>query len=74
MVDSQGKRAAAIPLLMTPDELAAALRLSPRKIRAMKSAGQLPPAINIGRAVRWRRADVIDWISVQIQHRTSGVR
>jgi predicted DNA-binding transcriptional regulator AlpA len=51
------------PLVYTPADLAAMLKLSPRKIRAMKSAGQLPPPIRFGRAVRWRRADIDVWLA-----------
>lgn len=52
---------------MTPADLARELALSPRKIRAMKSAGELPPAINLGRAVRWRRADVLAWLDERVE-------
>lgn len=40
--------------MVTTNELAKMLKLSPRKIRLMKmkSAGELPKAINFGRAVR----------------------
>jgi excisionase family DNA binding protein len=51
--------------LVTPAELAALLRLSTRKIRAMKSAGQLPTAKKFGRSVRWRRSDLEKWMSAK---------
>ena len=49
--------------MLTAADLARYLKLSPRKVRAMKAAGQLPPHIKFGRAVRWRRADVARWLN-----------
>ncbi len=63
----QGRRAAAGPLLLTAADLAAELQLSPRKICAMKSAGQLPPALKFGRSARWRRSDVEAWLAEQLE-------
>jgi excisionase family DNA binding protein len=51
------------PLLMTPAELAELLNISPRKIRAMKATGALPVTVRIGRLTRFRRADVLAWVT-----------
>lgn len=51
--------------MLTPAEVAKLLRLSPRKVRAMKSAGQLPRPLRFGRSVRWRRADLEKWIAAK---------
>ncbi len=49
--------------LLIPDTEAAALagvcRATWHRLRA---AGKLPPAVRLGRAVRWRRAEVVAWI------------
>jgi predicted DNA-binding transcriptional regulator AlpA len=55
--------ALAIDPLLIPDFAAARLagvcRATWHRLRA---AGKLPPAIRLGRAVRWRRADLSLWI------------
>ena len=45
------------PLLLTVEEVAHLLRLSPRTIWSLAENRELEPA-HIGRAARWRRSDV----------------
>jgi predicted DNA-binding transcriptional regulator AlpA len=49
--------------LLIPDTTAAALagvcRATWHRLRA---AGKIPPPVKLGRAVRWRRAEVVAWI------------
>jgi excisionase family DNA binding protein len=62
MKQSPQPPANAQPLLLTRQDLCTRLQLSKRTIARMLSTGQLPPAVRIGRNVRWR-ADAIDaWI------------
>ncbi|WP_412475400.1 helix-turn-helix transcriptional regulator [Gordonia sp. LUNF6] len=49
--------------LMSPDDLAARLNVSRGQIIQMRYRGQLPPAIKIGRYVRWDPADIETWIN-----------
>ncbi len=58
----QGTPKPAAPAMMTKSELAAELRISARQIDKLRSMGRLPVAIKIGRSVRWRAADVADFI------------
>jgi len=51
------------PLLLTQPDLASLLQVSPRKIRAMTSTGQVPGVIKLGRCIRYRRADIEKWIA-----------
>lgn len=55
-----------IPLLLTPQEAADALTISPRTLWAMTKEGRIP-AIRIGRLVRYDRADLVRWIEAQKQ-------
>jgi excisionase family DNA binding protein len=50
------------PLMMTVDEVAEALGISTRQVWRLRSKGDIPEPLNIGRSVRWRRSDVLRWI------------
>jgi len=52
-----------VALLLTPKDVEALIKVSPRKLRAMKSAGELPKPVMIGRLVRYRRADIEKWVA-----------
>jgi excisionase family DNA binding protein len=45
-------------MLMTSDDVARALNIHPRTVRRLWRAGELPNAIQVGKAVRWRRRDI----------------
>ncbi len=51
-------------LLMTPDEAAGALTISPRKLWAMTNCGEIP-CVRIGRSVRYDPDDLRLWIEEQ---------
>lgn len=50
--------------LLTIDEVADIVRLSPRTLYNQRSAGEAPGALgfNIGRAIRWDAAELEAWI------------
>jgi predicted DNA-binding transcriptional regulator AlpA len=53
-------------LLMSPDEVAKTLSVATRTLRAIRSCGGLPKPVKLPgrvRMVRWRRADIEDWVS-----------
>lgn len=51
------------PPLLIPDAAAAALAgVSRAHWHRLRSAGKLPPAVKLGRAVRWRREEIVAWI------------
>lgn len=50
------------PLLWTAEDVARELRVSLRTIRRLDAEGKLPRPIQIGRAVRWRRLEVLAWV------------
>jgi predicted DNA-binding transcriptional regulator AlpA len=49
--------------LLIPDIGAAALAGVGRATwHRLRAAGKVPPAVRLGRAVRWRRAEIVAWI------------
>ena len=50
------------PELLTVDDVAAMLAVSPRHVYRQCDAGRLPHPVRIGAAVRWKRADVLAWL------------
>jgi excisionase family DNA binding protein len=50
------------PLLISVDELAMILKISPRSVWRLLSAGKMIEPIRIGGAVRWRFQEVKNWI------------
>lgn len=52
------------PLLITAAELADMMRISLRSLWRMRSVGQLPQPIRLGGTVRWRLAEVKEWIDL----------
>ena len=51
------------PILITADELAAKLALSKRTIYRLLSAGAMIKPIRLRGIVRWRTAEVEEWIA-----------
>lgn len=49
-------------LLISVDELATILKVSPRTVWRLLSAEKLVPPVRFGGAVRWRYDDVRQWI------------
>lgn len=58
--------------LLTGREAAALLRLSERTMERHRVAGTGPRYVALGRAVRYRRRDLIDWIEHSARRSTSG--
>ena len=49
--------------LITAIEFAELLSISERTLYRLRSIGQLPPPIVLGGSVRWRLAEIRDWIA-----------
>jgi predicted DNA-binding transcriptional regulator AlpA len=60
-----------LDMLMTGREVADLLRLSERTIERHRTAGTGPPYITIGRAVRYRKHDILKFIEQQRRRNTS---
>src|SRR4051794_38259414 len=54
---------AASPLLVGAAELGRLLSRSRASIRRDVAAGRIPPPVNIGRSIRWRKAEIEAWIA-----------
>jgi len=50
------------PELMTPAEVAEAIRKSRKAVYAMNERGLLPPPVRIGRRILFYRSDLIRWL------------
>jgi predicted DNA-binding transcriptional regulator AlpA len=51
-------------LLVTADDIAAALRISRRTVFRLRTHDDFPPPVELGRhVVRWRWADVCDYLA-----------
>ena len=55
--------------LLSTNELAAALGVSREKLRAMAKAGQLPPALLVGKTKRYVEADVEKFLREQTKNK-----
>ncbi len=51
------------PLLLTVEESATAIAMSTRWLWRATSAGDFPQPVRIGRATRWRRSDIEEWVA-----------
>lgn len=49
--------------LLTREDLAGYLKVSPRQVDAMRQ--QLPEPIKVGRLPRWRTSDIAEWVRQQ---------
>jgi predicted DNA-binding transcriptional regulator AlpA len=47
--------------LITLQQLAERLQVTPKVIYGLRYRGEAPPAIKVGRELRWRLSDVADW-------------
>ena len=51
--------------LLTIEEVADLLQVSPGSIRTLREQGRFAPAVRIGRHLRWELKDVQDWAASQ---------
>ena len=50
------------PLLLSARDLSSLLGVSTRSVWRLRDSGNLPPPIQLGRLVRWRRAAIDRWL------------
>ena len=77
MSDELVAKLLAEPLLITAAELAKLLQVSTRTLWRLRSAGQLPEAVRLGGAVRWRLDEIKEWIADGCQNekrKVDGIR
>lgn len=49
--------------LLDVSEVASLLHCSKRHVYRLSDAGRMPAPVRLGALVRWRRAEVLDWIA-----------
>ena len=49
--------------MLDVDGLAELLRCSPRTVYRLADSGRLPRPVKLGALVRWRRAEIDDWLT-----------
>ena len=49
--------------LLTAVQLAELLNISERTLYRLKSRGSLPAPVQLGGSVRWRRAEILEWVA-----------
>lgn len=62
MAVGQSDQSAADRVMINARQLAVILQVSPRQVWRMLSAKRVPQPIRIGNVVRWRMAEVEQWI------------
>jgi predicted DNA-binding transcriptional regulator AlpA len=48
-------------ILLCDKDVAVLLSISRATIWRLKSQGKLPPPVRLGKAVRWRKVDIVKW-------------
>lgn len=56
-----------IERLLDIDDLAQILGISRHAVHQMRYVGEAPPAVKIGRALKWRREDVEAWLAERVE-------
>jgi predicted DNA-binding transcriptional regulator AlpA len=51
------------PELLDIRAVAALLSCSARHVLRLRDGGKMPEPVHLGHAVRWRRAEILDWIA-----------
>ena len=57
--------------LLTPDELAAGLKMSTRTLAKWRCNGRGPLYVRLGHGVRYRKQDVADWLKAKISRNST---
>jgi predicted DNA-binding transcriptional regulator AlpA len=62
---------ATVPALLTQGEMCALVKKSPKWAEAARLHGDGPRFVKLGRSVRYRAADVLEWINENIRTSTA---
>jgi predicted DNA-binding transcriptional regulator AlpA len=62
------------PELLVAKDLASLLAVSERHLWRMRSGGLLPDPIHLGRSVRWRRREILEWLDAGAPDRLTWQR
>lgn len=53
------------PAMLTARQLADLLQIDERTLRELRRSGEAPPAINVGRRLRWQRDAIEGWLAAR---------
>ncbi len=59
---ADAERSVADAALMTVDDVAALLTVSPRTVRRMADSGAMPRPVRLSSLIRWRRHEIDEWV------------
>jgi excisionase family DNA binding protein len=59
------------PWILSTKEAGLLIRMSPNKLRVLAEAGEVP-AFRVGKNWRYRREDLVDWVSRQVAASAEG--
>ena len=57
------------PQLITASNLAETLRCSRRHVERLNATGRLPRPVRLGRAVRWLKSEIENWLALDCPNR-----
>ena len=63
----QGRSTLSGAALMTVDDVAALLNVSPRTVRRMADRHAMPIPLRLSSLIRWRRCDIEAWVAAGCQ-------
>ena len=66
-----GAKRSVLNEVMTVSEVAVYLRVNPQTVYRKAKAGELP-AVRIGRAIRFRKSELDDWMKMAVQPSTGS--
>jgi excisionase family DNA binding protein len=72
-MSNPGKETRAEAILLTAKQVAEALQVSTRTLWRMLATGQLIEPLKIGRSVRWRKQELLDWIAKGCPQRSKSI-
>ena len=61
-------------LLLNEPQAARLLTLSVRTLQAWRVKGEGPPFVRLGRAIRYRRPDIVQWLEARTRQSTNDDR
>lgn len=73
-VEPEPRPVVSAELLDVKDVAALLGRCSPRHVRRLADSGRMPRPLRVGTLIRWRRADLDDWIAAGCPPEPSGGR
>ena len=62
-MNNQSENTSSLPELLNVSQLATFLCLSVRTVWRLNAKGELPKPLRLGRSVKWRKNEIIQWLA-----------